>query len=790
MSTSERPLGRTRPPNRLAGQTSPYLLQHAHNPVDWWPWGPDAFAEARRREVPIFLSIGYSTCYWCHVMERESFEDEATARLMNSKFVCIKLDREERPDVDDAYMAAVQAYSGRGGWPMSVFIEPAGLRPFYAGTYYPPEPRHNMPGFSQVIEGLSAAWVSQRADVMEQAEALAGAVKEQLEGGPTARRIGAEQVATAVSSLVRMHDRTNGGFGGAPKFPQPVFLELLMEFRTHAGDDQSREAADAVIRSTLDRMGRGGMFDQVGGGFHRYSVDEKWLVPHFEKMLYDNAQLAPLYAQAGAVYGDASFTRVARRTLDYVLREMTSPGEAGGGFLSAQDAETNHREGESYLWTEEEIEAGLPAGVGALALDVYGVKDGPNFRDPHHPKEPMKSVLYLRAVMRDLAGSHGLTEGELAARLDAINAGLLAVRDRRPQPSTDDKVLAAWNGLMITAMCRCGKLLDDPKYIDAAERAARFILGSMRGPEGRLLRSWRQGRAQIEGFLEDYAMVARGLFALHAAGCGGGLYAREGAALLKIAAERFAGPAPGFYFDAAAADQVDLFIRPRSLHDGAMPSGSSTLVHAQLDAFGATSEATWLHAAGAGLAGLSGSIAQSPLGMSSATRALLRMLVLSTQSREVLGAAVEGAPEQPAASEEVEAAEVTVFASADRLSIGEGEEGARGLMLRVQIEEGLHLAAPGRAADELGLIPLKVHIVSGGGVEVYAKYPEGQPLELEGEDGLRVYTGTIEFAVVVARPAGAEWSGRPLLAVTYQACTETACLAPVTTELDVALDRA
>ncbi|HVZ94640.1 MAG TPA: DUF255 domain-containing protein, partial [Phycisphaerales bacterium] len=397
------PVPAAKTPNLLSRETSPYLLQHAHNPVPWMPWGPAAFDEARRRDVPIFLSIGYSTCYWCHVMERESFEDEAIGRALGEHFVCIKVDREERPDVDDIYMTAVQLMTRRGGWPMSVWLTPpgakdtndTGLEPFYAGTYFPAEPRHGMPSLPQLVEGISEAWKSNRAQVLEQASSIADAIREQLAHRADPAPIGEKQIAQAVSQLLRLYEPNHGGFGRAPKFPQPVFLEFLLDARRAITDPAALASIDRAVRHTLDAMALGGLLDQLGGGFHRYSTDEKWLVPHFEKMLYDNAQLASIYARAYAIGKDEFDARILRRTLDYVLREMTDPET--GAFFSAQDAEVDGREGLNYLWTREELAAALGGEEAAFASWVYGLDGGPNFRDPHHHDEPARNVLFLRA---------------------------------------------------------------------------------------------------------------------------------------------------------------------------------------------------------------------------------------------------------------------------------------------------------------------------------------------------------------------------------------------------------
>ena len=450
--------------NRLIEETSPYLLQHAHNPVDWHPWGAKSIELARREGKPIFLSIGYSTCYWCHVMERESFESEATAALMNQDFVCIKVDREQRPDVDEIYMTSCQVFTrmttgqASGGWPLSVFIDSETLKPYYVGTYFPPTPSAGRPSFSQVLEGLAAAWKDQRDAVTAQADQIAALVSEALAAGESARGLGADEVRNAMDRLMTIHDREHGGFGSAPKFPQPVFLELLFE----SGWD--REPVRQALALTLDRMATGGMYDQVGGGFHRYSTDGRWLVPHFEKMLYDNGQLASVYAESFARTGDEYHARIARETVDYVLKEMTDPGT--GAFYSAQDAEVNTHEGENYLWNEDEVAsvleaAGLEDDV-PLALKFFGLDQGPNFQDPHHRELPPTNVLFMIERPDVFAESEGLSSDEMDAFLARIRAALYEARAKRDQPGLDDKLIVAWNGLMIMGMADAGRVLGRP----------------------------------------------------------------------------------------------------------------------------------------------------------------------------------------------------------------------------------------------------------------------------------------------------------------------------------------
>ncbi|MCC6659671.1 MAG: thioredoxin domain-containing protein [Phycisphaerales bacterium] len=763
-----------RPTNRLARESSPYLLQHAHNPVDWWPWGTEAFAEARRRNVPIFLSIGYSTCYWCHVMERESFENSAIAALLNERFVCIKLDREEHPDIDEVYMAAVQMTTGRGGWPMSVFLEPNELRPFWAGTYFPPVPARGLPSFPQIVASVSAAWRDRRAEVLGQAGEIADAVREHLGQRGSPAPIGVPQVAGAVSALLTTYDHLRGGFGDAPKFPQPVYLDLLLAFLPFAGDDQSRAAVEAALRHTLDRMAIGGMFDQVGGGFHRYSVDAEWTVPHFEKMLYDNALLAGVYARASECFADAHFVRVTRRTLDYVLREMTLPS---GGFFSAQDAEVAGREGLNYLWTEAEFRAALPGDDADFAVRVYGLDAGPNFHDPHHPDAPPASVPRLADRPDRIAAAMGVAPAGFHARLDRVNTTLYGVRSGRTQPRIDTKVLVGWNGLMISALGVAGKLLAEPRYLDAAERAAAAVLDSPRTPDGGLPRSMG---STLPAVLEDYAAFVAALADLHRAGRdGGGRYLDAARTLALEAAARF-GDGSGGYLDSQAGAS-DLFVRPRSTYDGAIPCGTSIMANALVTLREVTGEHRWLDAAAAAIASISGAIAASPVSTSNSTRALLRILVSdpALMPRLIPGAAADP-PARPA-----EFTPVQVFASQDRLSIREGTPAT--LSLRLVIAPGYHInAADPQPGRESPLIGLRADCSRGAGLAVYADYPDGQPYGADGS--MRVHRGETEFDVVVERSG--PWSGHPVLTVTFQACTDTECLEPATVELDVALDPA
>jgi uncharacterized protein YyaL (SSP411 family) len=537
-------------PNRLARETSPYLLQHAHNPVDWYPWGEEAFARARAEDRPILLSVGYSACHWCHVMERESFEDPATATVMNAHFVNVKVDREERPDVDHIYMEAVQSLTGRGGWPMTVFLAPDGT-PFYGGTYFPPVDRHGMPGFPRLLEAIADAWRDRRGEVLEAGRRISEHLgqAERLRG--SARLLTGEVLAAAFRSISAQFDDAEGGIRGAPKFPQPMIWEFVLRRFRATGDPRARQ----MVTTTLTRMARGGMYDQLGGGFARYSVDDRWLVPHFEKMLYDNAQLASLYLGGWLAFGDPEYRRICEETLDYILREMT---DEGGGFYSAQDADSEGHEGRFFVWSADEVRAELTDAEAARALAYWGVDQGPNFEG--------KNILFVAGA----PDPDGMAE---------TRRRLLAARERRVHPARDDKVLASWNGLACRALAEAGRALQRPDYVAAAVRNADFALTSMRRA-GRLRRSWKDGEARLNGYLEDHAMVALALLAVYEA-----TFERrwldEGRALADAMLALFwDGGLEGFYD--TGSDHEALIVRPRNLYDNAVPSGSAVAIEVLL----------------------------------------------------------------------------------------------------------------------------------------------------------------------------------------------------------------
>ena len=554
-------------PNRLAGETSPYLLQHAHNPVDWFPWGPDALARAKILDRPIFLSIGYAACHWCHVMERESFEDEAAARYLNDHFVSIKVDREERPDLDQVYMAAVQAMTGGGGWPMSVFLTPEG-RPFYGGTYFPDEPRHGMPSFRQVLEGVDRAWRQDR----EQVEAAGGRLVAGLVEGA---RLAAgsddptdELLDTATAAIDASFDPVNGGWGRAPKFPQPMTIEYLLRRHLATGDDRPL----AIARRSLDAMADGGIHDQLGGGFHRYSTDAAWLVPHFEQMLYDNAQLARVYLHAWQVTRDPMYLEVATGTFDYMIRELTT---ADGAFAASQDADTNGVEGATFVWRPAELAEALGADAELFAA-TYDVTESGNWEGV--------SILRRVAADADLAGRLGLESAEVAARLASARDRLLARRQARAQPARDDKALAAWNGMAIAAFADAAAALAAASsegaghgqraasYQVAATNAAEAITAGLLGPDGALGRSWKDGRASGTGVLEDYTHLADGLLALYEATFEERWFTTA-RALMDSVLEHFVDPAGGF-FDTSDRHER-LVTRPKDVQDNAVPSGNA-----------------------------------------------------------------------------------------------------------------------------------------------------------------------------------------------------------------------
>jgi uncharacterized protein YyaL (SSP411 family) len=557
--------------NRLANETSPYLLQHAHNPVDWYPWGSEAIEKARTEDKPIFLSVGYAACHWCHVMERESFENEEIAAVLNEHFVSIKVDREERPDIDEIYMTAVQAMTGGGGWPMSVFLTPD-LKPFWGGTYFPPEDRFGRPGFKTVLERLASAWETRRDEVLESAEKLTGHIEGLLTGSiGGADTVTPEIVSNAVAALMKSFDAVDGGFGGAPKFPSAPSIQLLLREHARTGDAALLDAATL----TLDKMAQGGMYDHLGGGFARYSVDAQWLVPHFEKMLYDNAQLAVAYTEAFQATGDPYYGQVVRETLDYLLRDMR---DAGGGFHSSEDADSEGQEGKFYLWSFDEIEAVLGKDDARIAAAYYNLRPNGNFQS-HESYHAGMNVLHTpepdAAVARDLE----IGKDELQKRIAKIDSKLFEVREERVRPPLDDKVLTSWNALAITAFANAYQTFGIERYRDAAVDAARFILRDM-SADGELLHTHRAGESRIPGFLDDYAFFVDALIDLYESTFDR-MWLDEAHRLTeKMVATFWDTESPGFY--ASEEDHDGLIFRVRASQDSAVPSGASVAAYAML----------------------------------------------------------------------------------------------------------------------------------------------------------------------------------------------------------------
>src|SRR5271169_267999 len=547
-------------PNRLAGESSPYLRQHAHNPVDWYPWGDEAFEKARREEKPVFLSIGYSSCHWCHVMERESFENEEIARTLNEHWVSIKVDREERPDVDDVYMTAVQLMSGRGGWPLSAFLLPD-KRPFFAGTYFPPDDRYGRPGFLTVLGRLAAAWRERRADLESGAAEIAAeiAAASGLAAPGAPETLSRARLGLLGAVLRRVFDGAHGGFGDAPKFPPHLALAWLL--RRGAGGDA---VALAMARATLDAMANGGIHDHLGGGFHRYSTDAEWLLPHFEKMLTDNAQLLGVYARAWAITGDETYARVARCTGDYLLREMR--GEEGG-FFAGTDADSEGEEGRFFVWDPTEIREVLGKEEGEYFCEWYGVRPEGNFRDEGSGRLTGRSILHLS---KKISSSPGAEE-----RLAPLRLRLLGARAKRIPPALDDKRVAGWNALAVSGLAIAGRILNEVRFLDAARAGARFLLEDCRDESGRLQRTWKDGVAKIPSFLEDEAFLAHALLDLDEADDEGGpgVWRDEAVAAVASMRERFRrADGPGFAFSGDGNET--LLVNGRDLFDKATPSAS------------------------------------------------------------------------------------------------------------------------------------------------------------------------------------------------------------------------
>ena len=723
------PDGRPRHTNRLILEDSPYLLQHAHNPVDWFAWGEEAFAKARREGKPIFLSIGYSTCHWCHVMEEESFEDPEIARLLNEHFVAIKVDRETRPDLDHVYMTAVRLLSGRGGWPMTALLTPRG-KAFHGGTYFPPDDLARLLGQAQ------RAWSEARAEVEADAARVADVVEAVMAVRAEAAEIDARLAAETARHLLQTHDPLQGGFGDAPKFPNEPLLALWL--------DQARRGADpavlAALETDLSAMAAGGIHDQAGGGFHRYATDHEWLVPHFEKMLYNQAQLARLYVGAWRLSGRAEYARVARRALDFVLREMAAPQ---GGFHAALDADSEGGEGRYYLWTPAEIRQVLNAGDAAFALRAYGLSEAGNFEGAN--------ILHLPGAISDAERQ----------RLDRIDAALLEARARRPYPHRDDKVLAGWNGLMITALAEAAGALREPRYLEAARRAAEYLWARHRRDDGGLWRASLPGRASgagTPGMLEDYAYLAEGLIALYDT-TREAVWLDRARALAETMDKRFGGHGA---YPLAEPDPLSPLARPRGAEDGALPSANGVAVHVLAALERRTGEERFAAAAEGQLAALAGGIVQDPAAHATLLTAADRLRLGETGSRQYAG---RGA--------------VAIDARVTQVN---GER--VGLELALDIRPGWHVNAHRPLQDYL--IPTTLTVVGAGWGLAAADYPAARVARLGFQaEALALYEGEVRIQAELRRLPDA--AARLPLELRLQACSDQVCLPPETLRLEVAV---
>ena len=740
MSESERPA------NHLAGETSPYLLQHVHNPVDWHPWGREALEKARAEDKPIFLSIGYSACHWCHVMAHESFESETVAARLNESFVNIKVDREERPDVDEVYMTATQIMTHSGGWPMSVFLTPD-LKPFFCGTYFPPDDRYGRPGFIQIVESLAQAWHERREEVTQQADRIAEAVGGLLNGGEPAAPITLDRALLdgALRAAREQFDSTHGGFGSAPKFPPSMRLEMLLRLHEESGDD----AILRMVTHTLDRMARGGMYDQVGGGFHRYSVDEIWLAPHFEKMLYDNAQLARVYLLAWERTGNWYYRRVAEETLDYVLREMT---DERGGFYSATDADSEGEEGLFFLWRPKQVVEVLGEEDGGLFCRVYDIHAGGNFEGQSIPNLIAKGLDEWAAEMNE-------TPEGLDARLATMRRRLWEAREGRVHPGLDDKTLTAWNGLMIRAFATGARVLGEDRYLQAAERAAGFILAEMRD-DGRLLRTYRRGEAKLNAYLDDYAFLAAGLLDLHEA-TDDSRWLEEARSLMETLDEHHWDEALDGYFY-TSHDHEELIARAKSLQDGALPNGNAVAAetHVRLARLGVEAD---LHRGRAeAILRLAGN------GMQEYPSALPQSLIALDHFL-----ALEPVVEEPAPMDD--AAPVQATAKLATVAVRPGDTFR--VAIRLSIAAGFHVNS--HEPTEAYLIPTTMETARTSELELLRRgFPEAELIEAGGAK-LSVYAGEVTLGLELRAPESLGSNEYALeITVGYQACEETLCRPP------------
>ena len=583
-------------PNRLINETSPYLLQHAHNPVDWYPWGEEALDRAKEEDKPILLSIGYSACHWCHVMERESFENAEIANMMNEHFINIKVDREERPDLDSIYMNAVQALTGGGGWPMTVFLTPDG-KPFYGGTYFPPVDSGGMPGFPSVLQGMALAYRTRRGDIVQATQQLVSHLQNMAQAPRSLEPLTPDILHQAYQPLGQSYDFQNGGFGGAPKFPQPMTYEFMLRYYHLTKSTGALE----MVEMAAEKMATGGIYDQIGGGFHRYSTDPYWLVPHFEKMLYDNALLSRFYLHTYQATSQPLYRRIAEETLDYVLREMTDPS---GGFYSTQDADSEGEEGKFFVWTADEFEAILGPDDGFLIAGYFGLTEAGNFEG--------KNILNVPQGGESFAAEAGMSLEELEAAIGRAKPLLLEAREGRVHPARDEKILSAWNGLMMRSFAEAASILNREDYKQVAVASASFLLEELRR-DGRLLRTYRDGRASLKGYLEDYSFVTDGLLAVYEATFDQ-RWLEEARSLADHMIDLFWDEGETVFYDTGRDHEV-LVVRPRDIFDNATPCGSSVAVDVLFRLSVLTGESEYANRGAASLRTMRTNLAQAPLGV-------------------------------------------------------------------------------------------------------------------------------------------------------------------------------
>jgi uncharacterized protein YyaL (SSP411 family) len=767
------------PANRLAKETSPYLLLHAHNPVDWYPWGPEAFARAKAENKPIFLSVGYSSCYWCHVMERESFMDEEIAKVLNAGYICIKVDREERPDVDQIYMAALQAL-GPGGWPMSMFLTPDG-RPFFGGTYFPPRDRDGSPGFQTIVTEVAKAWGKDRSGIDKAADAVTEALRSRLKAAGRARKVVPSRAAVSQgeAQLAGQFDPESGGFGfnpanpKRPKFPEPVNLIFLLDQHRRGGASSGKVSAIEMVTFTLDRMARGGIRDHLGGGYHRYATDRRWLVPHFEKMLYDNAQLASVHLAAYEITKDPHWRAEAEATFRFVGEKLTSPE---GGFYSALDAETGREEGAYYVWTRDEIKAALAGSADIAAFEqVYGMSGEPNAEGGHY-------VLHEPRSRSEQAKALELSPAQLEARLLPLRERLLAVRDKRPAPLLDDKILTAWNGLMIAAYADAHRVLKEERYRRSAENAASFVLEKLRTREGRLLRTYRAGSAKLPAYIEDYAFLAFGLLRLHEA-TGEPRWAREAQSLVdRMIADFEDKEEGGFFFTATGHEK--LLARAKDPFDNALPSGNSVAILDLLSLHRITRQTSYLDRAGRAIASAADAVAEIPAALP------LTLVGLS----QYLDERPESAQENLAARKTAEPTDEIVTATIrddPKRQAARTPGGEFPVIVKIAIKPGWHIYANPTGVAELNPTTLEVHPESQKIVRIErTAYPDGvrKVLASSGKEKVALFEKEIEVRAVCVVSKDAKPGSVVLkFQLRYQACNDSLCRAPQMMEVPMAL---